>query len=372
MVDTKPQKKITVTGGLFLFSLFFTCLLGDIFLLFPPLLLVFPFSWRAYRSWCDFLAAWWFRISVFFYEYVMGTSIVTVGDDIFQNNKETAIIIANHRTRLDWQFLWCLLHRTGTLQREKIVLKYGLKNVPGFGWAMQKFCFLFLHRRWEQDEKNITRVLEHYSQHDYNFQLLIFPEGTDLCPDNRIKSYAYSEKNNLPRVEYTLYPRTRGLTHTLSLTRHKIDAVYNVTIGYLPEQQIPQSEKELLQLQLPNEIHFHVQRIPIREVPIEEEKASEWISELWRKKEADLKDFYEKKRFPGKRLSVDPQTTTLLFSVFVWICFVSLALYGMFNYSLVRWYVLVVVIAEVVISKLGGADYLELIYHKTADDKKRR
>lgn len=39
----------------------------------------------------------------------------------------------NHRTRLDWMFLWCCLLRYSYLRLEKICLKAALKAVPGFG-----------------------------------------------------------------------------------------------------------------------------------------------------------------------------------------------------------------------------------------------
>ena len=50
---------------------------------------------------------------------------------------EPALVICNHRTRVDWVFLWCLCLRQGQLSGLKIVLKDSLKGIPGFGWAAQ-------------------------------------------------------------------------------------------------------------------------------------------------------------------------------------------------------------------------------------------
>lgn len=50
---------------------------------------------------------------------------------------EAALIICNHRTRVDWMFLWVLCLRQGQLSGLKIVLKESLKGIPGFGWATQ-------------------------------------------------------------------------------------------------------------------------------------------------------------------------------------------------------------------------------------------
>jgi lysocardiolipin and lysophospholipid acyltransferase len=46
---------------------------------------------------------------------------------------EKAIIIMNHRTRLDWMYYWSVILRQGKLQKEKIILKNELKHIPGAG-----------------------------------------------------------------------------------------------------------------------------------------------------------------------------------------------------------------------------------------------
>lgn len=56
---------------------------------------------------------------------------------------ERSVIIMNHRTRLDWMFLWCCLLRYSYLRLEKICLKAVLKGVPGFGESAQKFAMPF-------------------------------------------------------------------------------------------------------------------------------------------------------------------------------------------------------------------------------------
>ena len=46
---------------------------------------------------------------------------------------EKAIIIMNHRTRLDWMYYWSVILRQGKLENEKIILKKELKHIPGAG-----------------------------------------------------------------------------------------------------------------------------------------------------------------------------------------------------------------------------------------------
>jgi lysocardiolipin and lysophospholipid acyltransferase len=95
-----------------------------------------------------------------FPEILFGVQFKFCGESLpFQNRNEPTIIISNHRTRLDWLFLWSFLIRFGNLAQEKITLKYELKTIFGAGWAMQHFCYMFLRRKWEEDEPYLTRVL---------------------------------------------------------------------------------------------------------------------------------------------------------------------------------------------------------------------
>lgn len=112
--------------------------------------------------------------------------ICVSGDDLNQLNKnESALIIMNHRTRLDWMYFWCFLIRYGNIRHLKIILKSPLKKPPGLGWAIQHFGFIFLNRKWEEDEQYFSDILEHYAGHNYPIQLLLFPEGTDLSENNK-------------------------------------------------------------------------------------------------------------------------------------------------------------------------------------------
>lgn len=67
-------------------------------------------------------------------ELVFRVKVVITGDGFIPG--ERSVIIMNHRTRLDWMFLWCCLLRYSYLRLEKICLKAALKGVPGFGEAL--------------------------------------------------------------------------------------------------------------------------------------------------------------------------------------------------------------------------------------------
>lgn len=45
---------------------------------------------------------------------------------------------------------------------------------------MQVACFVFIHRRWEEDKKHLENMLDYFCDIREPLQLLLFPEGTDL------------------------------------------------------------------------------------------------------------------------------------------------------------------------------------------------
>ena len=58
--------------------------------------------------------------------------IIVTGVDL-SKDKKRSLILLNHRTRLDWMFIWMLHSRFQILDQLKIVLKADLKRLPGPG-----------------------------------------------------------------------------------------------------------------------------------------------------------------------------------------------------------------------------------------------
>lgn len=64
---------------------------------------------------------------------VFGTKIHITGDRI--DARETSIIITNHRTRVDWNYMWAAMYYASQPQvhRLKIALKAPLRHMPSLG-----------------------------------------------------------------------------------------------------------------------------------------------------------------------------------------------------------------------------------------------
>jgi lysocardiolipin and lysophospholipid acyltransferase len=66
-------------------------------------------------------------------EVLFGTKIVVTGDRV--RTGECSLLVMNHRTRLDWNFLWAAMFYAAEPQthRMKFVLKAPIRHAPGPG-----------------------------------------------------------------------------------------------------------------------------------------------------------------------------------------------------------------------------------------------
>ncbi|MBN3304863.1 lysocardiolipin acyltransferase 1 [Amia ocellicauda] len=362
---------VSVGGLYFVVTLFLGSFFGSVFMLAPvlPLMLVSP-AW--YRWLTDRIVATWLTLPVALLELVFGVKVVITGDGFVPG--ERSVIIMNHRTRLDWMFLWSCLLRYSYLRLEKICLKAGLKAIPGFGWAMQVASFIFIHRRWEDDRRHLQAMLQYFCDIREPLQLLIFPEGTDLTENTRARSDQFAEKNGLPKYEYVLHPRTTGFTFIVDMLRKgdNLDAVHDITVAY--PHVPPQTERHLVGGLFPREIHFHVRRYPASALPTDGLQLQAWCQERWQEKEVRLRDFYtgERRCFDASGRSRIPpcksEARVLLIqaaSLLYWSAFIVLCCVGLCLSPALRAYFLVVVLFYLGQQKaIGGLELLELACHR--------
>lgn len=361
---------VSVRGLYFLVTLFLGSFFGSIFMLGPvlPLMLLSP-AW--YRWLTDRIVATWLTLPVALLEVVFGVKVVITGDGFVPG--ERSVIIMNHRTRLDWMFLWCCLLRYSYLRLEKVCLKAALKAVPGFGWAMQVASFIFIQRKWEEDRSHMANMLEYFCDIREPLQLLLFPEGTDLTDNTRARSDVFAEKNGLPKYEYVLHPRTTGFTFIVDTLRkgNNLDAVHDITVAY--PKNIPQTERHLVLGLFPREIHFHVQRYPLSALPKQSDLLQAWCQERWAEKEQRLREFYaaSPRLFDNPEARVPPCKSELrvtlvkAISLFYWTAFITLSFVGLWLWTPLRIYLLLVMAFFFVQQKvMGGVELMELACHR--------
>ena len=83
-----------------------------------------------------------------------------------------------------------------------------------------------------------------------------------------------------------LTPRTRGFTASLPQMRNKPIAIYDIQLMFKPNATVKPTMNSLLNGDR-TEGHMYVNRIPIEEVPENEEDAAQWLRELYYKKVRD-------------------------------------------------------------------------------------
>ncbi|VDK43644.1 unnamed protein product [Anisakis simplex] len=285
-----PSFKGILYCGLLLVS----SLLGSIFILLPfvPFVYLAPKLWRFYA---DFFVGYWLTLPAALCNFLFGIKFFVSGDQI--ECDKPALIIMNHRTRLDWLFFWNALYAMDyrLLRSQKISLKARLKLIPGAGWAMCCGAYLFLERNFENDQHIMRRMISYYKRSERNYQILLFPEGTDRGARAVFLSDVFAEKSGLPKYEYVIHPRTAGFTYLLQLMREDgyIKHIYDVTVGY--PKGVVSNEMDLVRRgRYPEEVHFNVRKYDINEIPADAGMAAEWLNKIWLEKEERLKRFYTK------------------------------------------------------------------------------
>ncbi|XP_044746008.1 uncharacterized protein LOC123307670 [Coccinella septempunctata] len=291
-------------GFLYCFCCYSTILAGY-FCLYCHLLPVLLISNKLYRCLTDIIFTFWQSYATALLQFLIKCDIEVTGDTI--NSDEMSIIVMNHRTRTDWNFLWAALHHAICGKNKykfstKFVLKDMIRHFPGPGWVMQLTFSIFIRRCWIADKKILESFCGYISALSYKCSVLIFPEGTDFTEGTKKKSDEFALKNNLKQYKHVLHPRTTGFAFLANklMEEKSLGAVYDITIFY--QDCIPQNEKILLRGNFPRKIKIHVERYPADELPLTESGLKKFLENLWYKKEDLLQEYHENPKMSNGRI----------------------------------------------------------------------
>ncbi|KAK1561042.1 hypothetical protein Q3G72_033790 [Acer saccharum] len=251
------------------------------------------FSTHYSRKTLSFFFGGWLALWPFLFEKINKTKVVFCGETV--PARERILLIANHRTEVDWMYLWDLALRKGCIGYIRYILKSSLMKLPVFGWGFHILEFISVERRWEVDESNMHKMLSTFKDPRDPLWLALFPEGTDFTEQKCIRSQKYAAENDLPILKNVLLPKTKGFCVCLEDLRESLDAVYDVTIGY--KHRCPTFLDNAFGVD-PSEVHIHVRRIPIDDIPTSDEEVAAWLMNTFRFKDHLLSDFYSQGHFP--------------------------------------------------------------------------
>ncbi|KAL3232845.1 2-acyl-1-lysophosphatidylinositol acyltransferase [Nakaseomyces bracarensis] len=252
-----------------------------------------------------------------------------------------SVTICNHQIYTDWVFLWWLAYTGDIASNIFIMLKKSLRKIPVLGYGMENFNFIFMNRKWAQDRINMSNHLNVISADsrgcgplagkkpisvnpdgeeiwdtntidkrniNWPYNLILFPEGTNLSAHTRKVNEAYAEKIGRTPYRHVLMPRSTGLRFCLLKLRNTVDVVYDITIGYsgIHHTEYGQDAYSLKNIFLrgkyPKLVSIYVRAIKIDDIPIDDElDFTEWLYKLWKEKDDLMEYFYEHGTFANKK-----------------------------------------------------------------------
>ncbi len=254
-------------------------------------LLLLPFSRSAFRRvnrWC---ANTWWGACVLTSKLQWGFRLQVSGDPVPM--RENAIVVANHQQMPDIVMLMAYARTRDRLGDLKWFVKYPIKFVPGIGWGMVFLDCLFVRRSWSDDRASIEATFGRIVGDKVPLWLISFVEGTRLRPHKLEAARQFAASRDMTPPEHVLIPRTKGFAATVAGLRGHVEAIYDVTIGYV--DGVPtlwQYIKGYVRV-----THLHVRRFPIAEVPTDDDEISAWLLARFRDKDALLTGFYNTGQF---------------------------------------------------------------------------
>jgi len=254
-------------------------------------LVVKPFSSKTFRKVNRWMANLWWGWCAVGAEKLNRTRLIYHGDDVPM--RENAVVLMNHQEMTDIAVLFSFARAKERLGDLKWFVKDIVKYVPGVGWGMLFLDCLFVKRDWTADKQYVHCVFERILKHKVPLWLMIFAEGTRISPEKLKRSQEFAQKTGRRMLQHVLVPRSKGFVATVQSLRGHLDAVYDVTIGYV--EGTP-SLWQWIQGCV-EKVHLHVQRFPMENLPEDETALTEWLMERFEAKDRLLEAYYNSGTF---------------------------------------------------------------------------
>ncbi|KAI7887625.1 uncharacterized protein EV154DRAFT_427102 [Mucor mucedo] len=204
---------------------------------------------------------------------------------------ERLVMISNHQIYADWIYIWFLAYLSKAHGALKIMLKHSLSQVPIYGTL-------------EQDKDNIIHNLQVSKKRNRPMWLVLFPEGTVISDDTRLKSKEFADKLHMDDFKFSLLPRTTGLLLCKETLGDSVEWLYDLTVGY-PGIPIGENPEDVMTMQSifckgtgPKKIHIHIRRYRLDQIPSDTENFTKWLLERWTEKDRRLVYFNQYGTFP--------------------------------------------------------------------------
>ncbi|KAI3449952.1 hypothetical protein Pfo_006617 [Paulownia fortunei] len=299
--------------------------------------LVRPLSKNAYRRinkeiiellWLQliWLFDWWANIKV---------ELFADQETFEMLGKESALLICNHRSDIDWLVGWVLAQRAGCLGSALALIKKSSLFLPVIGWSMWFSGYIFLERSWAKDENTMKAGFEALNDFPLPFWLALFVEGTRFTQAKLVAAQEYAASAGLPVPRNVLIPRTKGFVAAVTHLRSFVPVIYNMTAA------IPKNEPRPTLLRIfrgrSSVVHVHIERHLMQELPETSSGIAQWCKDVFVAKDALLERHLASDTF-GDEIRHDigrPKRSLLV--VLSWSCFLLLAVVKFFEMFPFSW-----------------------------------
>ncbi|KAK3217770.1 hypothetical protein Dsin_011740 [Dipteronia sinensis] len=259
------------------------------------------------------LIDWWAGVKIKLY---------TDPETFHSMGKEHALVVANHKSDIDWLVGWVLAQRSGCLGSALAVMKKSSKFLPVIGWSMWFSEYLFLERSWAKDEKTLKSGLQRLKDFPQPFWLALFVEGTRFTQAKLLAAQEYAASTGMPIPRNVLIPRTKGFVAAVSHMRSFVPAIYDMTVA------IPKSSPSPTMLRLfkgqSSVVHVHLKRRLMKELPESDDAVAQWCKDMFVAKDALLDKHNAEDTFSDQELQNTGRPVKSLLVITSWVCVVVL------------------------------------------------
>ncbi|KAH8652073.1 acyltransferase [Xylariales sp. PMI_506] len=231
---------------------------------------------------------------------------------------ERMVMIANHQIYTDWLYLWWVGYTNNPAMHGHlyIILKESIKWIPVIGPGCMFFSFIFMSRKMAVDRprlahrlgklKKIKEFGEEGEEYYDPMWLLLFPEGTNLSNNGRVKSAKWADKIGVKDFTHVMLPRSTGTFFCLNELKDTLEYVYDCTVAY---EGIPRGgygeeyftlSSTFFQGRPPKSVNFYWRRFALADMPLDNQEEFElWLRKRWDEKDQLMEQYVTTGRFPA-------------------------------------------------------------------------
>jgi lysophosphatidic acid acyltransferase/lysophosphatidylinositol acyltransferase len=208
------------------------------------------------------------------------------------NISEHALLVMNHAYETDWLFGWMFCEKIGVLGNCKAYAKKVISLIPTIGWSWKFAEFVFLERSFDKDKDIIAKQLSEIFDYPDPVWLLLNAEGTRFTKSKHEASVKFAKERGMTVLNHHLIPRSKGFTASLSVLKKKCASIMDVQLAFHEDDEMKPTIINLLRGKKMIG-HLYLRRIPMSEVPDDEEQAAKWLQELYVRKDKLQTSFHK-------------------------------------------------------------------------------